>query len=170
MKQSLIAFGLCLSFGLTAAHGEEKDEELLSFDKVPAAVKATVEKEVGQNTLFELEKLVVKGKTVYEAEFRLLNDPDQEIEIFVGEDGKILGKKVETVITLGKLPPAVLKAALAEIKNGKVGLVEREVVEDRTYYEVEFELAGKEHEVFFAESGEVVTREPEGLDIQLLSR
>ena len=170
MRRSLgllasVLAGLCLTNVAIA-----DDDEELTLDQVPAAVKATLVAEVGENTLFEIEKIDVKGKAVYEAEFRLKSDPDKEVEVWISADGKVLGKKTEDVITLGKLPAPVLKAALAEIKNGEVTLVERENIAGTIYYEVEFELNDKEHEVFFSADGDVVTREHEGLDIQVLSR
>ena len=50
--------------------GKGKTEEKVTMDQVPAAVKATILKEAGDNKITEIEKETKNGKVVYEAELK----------------------------------------------------------------------------------------------------
>ena len=71
---------------------EEDDDEKVTIDQVPAAVKATILKEAGENKIEEIEAEKEDGKTVYEAKWHV---GGKEIEIKVGPDGTLLKKEVE---------------------------------------------------------------------------
>src|SRR5262245_62155278 len=61
-------------------------EERVSLDKVPAAVKATIEKESQGAKLKEIHKETEGGKTIYEAE--IVKDGN-EFQIHVAGDGTV---------------------------------------------------------------------------------
>ena len=63
------------------------DDERVTLDQVPAAVRATIERESAGGKVEEIEREADDGKTVYEVE---IEKDDKEIEIHVAEDGKIL--------------------------------------------------------------------------------
>ncbi len=101
---AMLAMGLT-GFGCAANHAgheckemkekekkTEKAETKITADQVPAAVKATMEKEAGGAPLSEFEKETDEGKTVYEAD---ATSGGQTYEIAVAEDGTLLKKKLE---------------------------------------------------------------------------
>ena len=71
---------------------EEEEEEIVSLDAVPAAVKATIEKEAAGAEIREVEMETEDGVTVYEAGVTI---DGQEVDITVAADGALLGKEVE---------------------------------------------------------------------------
>jgi len=99
MKSSrwLIALALAGMCGIScvsvsAARGRRREKDV-SIDQVPAAVKATILKEAGDNTLEEIEEVSVNGKVLYyEAEWHA---GGKEIEIKVAPNGKLLAREVE---------------------------------------------------------------------------
>jgi len=70
--------------------GTERD---VTIDEVPEAVKATILKEAGDNTITEIEEETKGGVTTYEAEWRTADG--KEVEIKVAADGTLLGKEIE---------------------------------------------------------------------------
>ena len=72
---------------------DEEDEQKLTLGQVPAAVKATILKEAGNNKLKEIELETEDGKKVYEAEWVV---GGKKTEIKVAPDGKLLKKEVES--------------------------------------------------------------------------
>ncbi len=80
-------------------------EEIIKLDEAPEAVRAAIAKVAGANTVLEVEKVIAKGKTHYEAEIK-----------------KGSGKEVVTFDAKGKVlereNPDAEKAEKPE-KNGK---------------------------------------------------
>ena len=70
----------------------DEDEEEISLDQVPAAVKATILAEAKGAPIKEVEREIKNGRTVYEAEW-VVNG--QEIEIKVAPDGTLLKREIE---------------------------------------------------------------------------
>ncbi len=71
---------------------EGENEKEISLDQVPAAVKATILKQAGENKIKEIEVETRAGKKIYEAEWV---EGDKEVEIKVASDGTFLGKEIE---------------------------------------------------------------------------
>jgi hypothetical protein len=71
---------------------KEKDEQKVSLDQVPAAVKATFAKESDGAEVKEVEKETEDGKAAYETTVSIKG---KEYEIKVAEDGTLLKKKLE---------------------------------------------------------------------------
>jgi len=67
-------------------------ERKITIDQVPAAVKATILREAGDNKIEELEVETENGVTTYEAEW---HEGGKEIEIKVAADGTLLAREVE---------------------------------------------------------------------------
>src|SRR5512133_2405631 len=72
-----------------AAESEVKEEKV-SIDQVPAAVKAAIQAEGGK--IEDIAKQTADGKVIYETD--LIKD-GKEIELRVGEDGKLVSRKIE---------------------------------------------------------------------------
>lgn len=60
------------------------------FDALPPPVKATVQREVKNGQILDIERETKRGKVVYEVEFV---DGGQEWEIHVAEDGTLLKRR-----------------------------------------------------------------------------
>jgi len=71
---------------------EEHEEQTVTLNQVPHAVRKTIERESAGGNIGEIEKEVDEGKTVYEAEFK---KDGEEFEIKVAESGKLLAKEKE---------------------------------------------------------------------------
>ncbi len=71
---------------------DEGKEVPVGMNEVPAAVRATLEREAGGGKITEVEKEVKKGKTVYSADL-MVNGTAWDIT--VGEDGTVLSKEKE---------------------------------------------------------------------------
>ena len=71
---------------------ENKDEVKVTIDQVPAAVKATLEKETAGGTIKEISKDTEDGKTVYEADVTI---DGKDLEIKIAEDGTLISKKAD---------------------------------------------------------------------------
>lgn len=70
--------------------GDDEDEEQVSIDQVPAAVKDTILAQGG--TVKEIERENENGQAVYEADVII---DGQKIEVKVADDGKLLGKEAD---------------------------------------------------------------------------
>jgi len=152
---------------------ENDEEEQVTLDQVPAAVKATIQSEAQGGTIEEIERENENGKTVYEANV-ILNG--QEVEIKVDPDGTLLGKEVEEAdeededeegddddedddddddeeVTLDEAPAAVKATILANAQGGTIEEIERETEDGQVVYEAEVEINGKEYEIEVAADG-----------------
>ena len=87
----VVASVAALLSGACMAADDEKDEAV-TIDQVPAAVKATILKEAGENKITKIEKEDKDGKVVYEA--KCVKD-GKTVEIQVAADGKLIATKVE---------------------------------------------------------------------------
>ena len=72
---------------------KEESEGKLKPDQIPAAVKATLDKESGNAALDDVEKHSHDGKAIYEADVKI---GDKVYEIRVAEDGTLISKKLES--------------------------------------------------------------------------
>ena len=72
--------------------GKGKDEKTVTIDQVPAAVKAAILKEAGDNKIKEIEEKTKGDQKIYEAAW--IAD-GKEVEIKLSADGTVLKKKVE---------------------------------------------------------------------------
>ena len=67
-------------------------EEKVNLDQVPAAVKATLQKEAGTSPISTVDKEIDDGKTIYEADVVI---DGKNYEIKVAEDGKLISKGLD---------------------------------------------------------------------------
>lgn len=67
-------------------------EEAVTLDELPAAVRATVEKETAGAEIEELEKGTEGGKTFYEVEFK---KDGETPEVIIDPDGSVLKRETE---------------------------------------------------------------------------
>jgi len=141
-------FGLVVSVAiLGVVVGSDKCKEVLLPDAVQAAIDAKYPQAV-----IEESKAEEEGLRVYEVE---LEQNDQEVELTISPDGKIMEK--ETEVTMNDLPTAV-KAAIAKASKG--GQV-KEIEQETTYYIVTIK---KLSEIEFASDGQLLSKEVEDED------
>jgi len=93
VKLAVLALIGILTLTLSIALAGKETEKDVTIDQVPAAVKATILKEAGTNTIEEIEEVSKDGKVIYyEAEWKT---GGKEIEITVDPKGKLLSKEIE---------------------------------------------------------------------------
>ena len=138
---------------------EEEDDDEVSLNEVPAAVKATILKETKGGKIKEIEREKEDGKIVYEVEFVLAG---KKCAITVDPAGKLLGKEV--AVTLDEVPAPVKATILKEAKGAKIKEIEKETKNGRVIYEAEFVVDGKEVEIKVDPSGKLLGREVEKED------
>ena len=70
----------------------DENEQPVAMDQLPPAVRATLTKEAGQGKIEEIDKLTLRGRTVYEADVIL---DGKKWELRVREDGQFLRKELD---------------------------------------------------------------------------
>ncbi|MFH1748337.1 MAG: PepSY-like domain-containing protein [Planctomycetota bacterium] len=161
-KRVLLLSVISLSvFGMVTlvAWANDGQEQKVTLDQVPAAVKATILKESAGGKITEIESETKDGKTVYEAEF-MLNG--QEIDIKIAQDGTLLGREVEEEgddeddLTVDQVPgPA--RAALQKLAgDAKITGWERDKEHGVLIYEAEWVVNGAKHEAAVTADGTLV--------------
>lgn len=157
----LIGLGVVGTLAFVAWAAQE-DEEQVTLDQIPAAVKATILKESAGGKITEIERETKNGKTVYEAEFLL---DGNEIEIKVAPDGTLLGREVEHEgddeddLTLDQVPEAA-RAALLKLAGGaRILKAEREREHGVLVYEAQWAANGTKHEAAVTADGTLIETE-----------
>ena len=91
----LAAAGLAMACGCSnnccKTTGEGKETPVALKD-VPAAVRATLEKEAAGGKITEVEKEMKDGKTIYSAD---IESGGKAWDVAVGEDGRLISKELE---------------------------------------------------------------------------
>ena len=153
----LLAIGTVGTLTWAAEEKENGEKEVkLTLDQVPAAVKATMDKESQGAKIVAIDKETEDGKIQYSAD--LINGKEKS-EIAVAEDGKFLGHEI--MIPLKQAPAAVKAAFKKEAKGGKVGAeVEKFVVGGQAVkYTADITVGKESFEVEVAKDGKVLKRE-----------
>lgn len=93
MKAKISLTALLAAMALATASHAGENEEQIPWADVPGAVQKTITDHAGDGKVEEVEKQTEGGKTVYEAKIK---KPDgTEVEIEVGEDGKLIATEEE---------------------------------------------------------------------------
>ena len=160
MKKALLLIALPITMAYAAssfAGGEEK----IKWSQVPAAVQKTITKHAGGGKIEEIEKETEtkdgKSVTVYEAKVKRRDG--KELEIEVGENGKLIKK--EEKIKWSQVPAAVQKTITKHAGRGKIEKIEKETeTKDGklvTVYEAKVKRRdGKELEIEVGENGKLI--------------
>jgi hypothetical protein len=147
--------GLAALLGLSMLAGtSQADEEKISVEKLPAAVKKTVKKKFPEAKIVGAAKEVEDGATTYEVELKV---EGRSVDLALNADGKIL--EIEKEVSIKELPRAVTKRLAARYPGARI-----EKVEEITRGEdgpVHYEVAIKT-EVVFTAKGKIV--KPRGED------
>jgi uncharacterized membrane protein YkoI len=152
------------------------DEEV-SLQQVPAAVRTTIEKHVGDGRIAEIERETEHGQVVYEVEAVV---DGREVEFLVSPTGKYLGAEAEDdddddgeddqdgeddddeeAVSWDDLPKAV-QTSLTDLLGGvKSQSLTREAEDGFVLYEAAYEADGAKLEVKLTDDGTVIEREQE---------
>lgn len=171
-----ICFALCI--GAVATRQAMDGETEVSIDKVPVAVKATIDAEAKGGTIGEIEMETEDGRTVYEADVII---DGREVEIQVAPDGTLLGKKTEDdesddddegdnededeeEVSLDDVPAAVKATILKEAAGAEIEEVVKETEDGQTVYEAEVIVNGHETDIKVAADGTLLGKEVEDED------
>lgn len=73
-------------------HDDDRDEQSVTMDQLPLAVKATLTREAGSGKVEEIDKHTHDGKVEYEADVML---DGKKWEIAIREDGQLLKKELD---------------------------------------------------------------------------
>lgn len=140
---------------------DDGDEDVkLTLDQVPAAVKATLQRESQGAEIKAVEQEEEDGRKVYAAD--LLKGKEKS-EIKVAEDGKFLEREI--VISLKQVPSAVRATLKKEAQGGKLGKeIEKAIRDGKVVYSADITAGNKKSEVEVSEDGKVLKREAEGQD------
>ena len=65
-------------------------EEIISVNEAPKAVQQAIKKEAGENEIIEVEKVLEKGKTFFEA---TIKNGKGKVEVRFSKDGKVLKRE-----------------------------------------------------------------------------
>ena len=172
---SLLAFaGLVLSAVTWASTLD--DDDGIDWKKIPKAVKKTIQRVAQGAEIDEISREREGGRIVYEV---VIEVGDVEIEIEIGEDGRILDVEIETeededddddedenddddnevVVSAKDVPRAVKKAVRHYAGDARVRKWERETDDGRVYYEAEWISGGTEHAAKVTSNGSLIELE-----------
>jgi uncharacterized membrane protein YkoI len=175
----IVVAGLALCIGAVATKQIAEQEQEVSIDQVPEAVKATILAEAKGGTIQEIEMETENGQTVYEAEVII---DGQETDIEVAANGTLLGKEAENdddegddededeneeseqQVSIDQVPPAVKATILKEAEGGTIKEIESETENGQTIYDADVVIDGKEFEIKVAADGTLLGKEAEDAD------
>jgi putative PepSY-like beta-lactamase-inhibitor len=131
------------------------DEQKISLDDVPTAVKDAVKKKFPDAKLEKAEKEVENGQTTFEI---LVKDNDKKITVSLKDDGTIV--EIEKEIDAKDLPEAVGSAVKAKYPSGIVKKAEEVTKDEKITYEVILAQEGKKlREIALDKSGKITEDE-----------
>jgi uncharacterized membrane protein YkoI len=128
----------------------------VKLEDVRPEAQAVIQSQTSGGTIEKITCEKEDGRHFYKVEYK---KDGREFELQVDDDGKVL--ETEEILAMEDLPPAVLETVKAESAGGEIKELALETEDGKTFYEVEFEKDGKEHEVKIAEDGTVLEREIE---------
>jgi uncharacterized membrane protein YkoI len=157
----LVSLGAVGTLTLAAWAGGGQEEEV-TLDQVPAAVKATILRESAGGKITEIERETKDGKVTYEAEFII---DGREVEIEISPDGQVIGREVETEqddeddLTIEQVPEPARAALLELAAGGKIIEAERDREHGVIVYEAAWVKDGTEHEAAVTVDGALLELE-----------
>ena len=135
---------------------ETGQEEKVTLDQVPAAVRKTLERECKGATIRDITKEVEGEKTLYDFE---VTREGRQFEFDIAANGEVLSR--EEQVELKQLPPAVRQTIERASKGGKLGTIMKGNEQGKTSYEAEITIKGKMTEIAVADNGKLITKAAE---------
>jgi len=151
-------FGLLIAVILMAGASQGKD---ISLSEVPAAVRATIERELKDAEIDDLERDRDDGKIVYEIDAK--GDNDNDIKLKIAEDGTVL--ELEKEMNGEKLPAVILEAVKKSVGEIYIDDVEKRVRKGReTFYRIRGDTDDLEIELKVGEDGTILDKDVKRYD------
>ena len=114
--RKLFVMGIVSVLGLAVVMMPARaDEEKVSVDKLPAAVKKALKRKFPKAEIEKATKEVEDGNTVYEVELEI---KDRSVDVSLKADGTIL--EIEREVPADELPEAVRKKLAARYPKAKI--------------------------------------------------
>ena|SRR5262245_30659879 len=136
---------------LASATSALAEEQEISCDAVPRAVRAAFEKAFPKATIKECAKEVEKGKTAYEISS---TEGGTHRDVLFYADGRLI--VIEEAIPIESTPDPVQRAVRKMYPGGEITLAEKITRDGAVLYEFRVKLRGKHVEVVFDASGNEV--------------
>jgi putative PepSY-like beta-lactamase-inhibitor len=126
-------------------------EQTISCDALPTAVRAAFEKTFAKATINGCAKDVAKGKTTYEI-ISMEGETGRHVRFYA--DGRIM--EVEEPIAFGNVPEPVKKAVHKSYPDGEITLVEKVTRDAQVLYEFRLKDRNRSVQVLFNAHGKKV--------------
>ncbi len=149
----LLALGVSTFTSLKAAE-KQAAPQMVTLADVPAAVRATIEKEIPGAKIKSIEKEDEDGKVVYDVEAKF---EGKHVEMDIASDGSILSRENE--VPYASLPAAVKSAAEKYFGSAADLEASKEVAGGKTSYEVEGKQAGQKVTLKLDDTGKLLEEE-----------
>ncbi len=149
----LIGSGLLVG---AAATGYAWDEEEVSLDQVPPAVRQAILKLAGDAKIDEIERERKNGVVLYEAEWEVHG---REAEVTLTASGEVI--EFEEEVAASDVPDAVRQLAAKKFPGDSKITYERITMH---FYEIEGKVAGRERELLVTPAGKILHAEDEDDD------
>jgi uncharacterized membrane protein YkoI len=134
-----------------ALNGCDMFSKEVKLEDVPPAAQAVIQSHTSGGTIEKITRKKEEGKHYYKVKYK---KDGRESKLEVDEDGKVL--KMEEILAMKDLPPAVQKTVKAKSAGGKIEELELETEDGKTFYEIEFKKDGKEHKLKVAKDGTIL--------------
>ena len=151
-----LSTGLPTVFADAEAAKDEGKSRAITLADLPAAVRATLDREIPGAKIEKIEKEEDAGKILYDIEGEY---KDEDVEMDIAADGKVLTR--EDSVEFGSLPAVVREAA--EKYFGKASDLEAhkevEFEKNETFYEVEGKKNGHKVTLKYTAAAKLVEEE-----------
>lgn len=150
--------GLLIVALLMAGASRARD---ISLSEVPAAVRAVIERELGDAEIDDLERDKDDGKIVYEIDAK--SDNDNDIKLKIAEDGTVL--ELEREMDGDDLPAVILEAVKKSVGQMYIYEVEKRVRKGRTsFYRIRGDNDDFDIELRVGEDGTIMDKDVKRYD------
>lgn len=158
MRDTLRSIGILALMTAVAPYAANAGErsEVVTLEQVPKAVRASIEREVGQTEIRKIERTDEDGVVAYEVDLR---EKSGKRELVFDADGALLSAEEE--LGLQDVPEAVRKTIQQQAAGGKVEDVEKITEKGRVTYEAEVTKAHRTRELTIAADGTLIAEETE---------
>jgi len=124
----------------------------VALSETPAAVQKTIQSQVGDGTLGEIDKVLNDGETAYDVE--LTAKDGSEHDFTVDEDGTLLSIEV----ALADTPALVQKAIQTLMSQGEVAGIDKNLDDSDVTYDIELTAKdGREKDYTLADDGTLLS-------------
>ena len=157
---AILALGLAVTTVVRAASEKEQEAkketaaQKVALADLPAAVRATIDREMPGADIKTIEKEEEHGKVVYDVEAKLKG---KNVEMDIASDGKVLTR--EESVPFASLPAAARVAAEKYFGGTKDLEASKEIENGKTFYEVEGKKDGQKAALKFTEDGKQVEKD-----------